>query len=534
MHLRPPCRPAERSQSRPEPATAYRGDPGDSITAADALTFTTCQPPVAPRPRSKPGASALARKTDAARLSRRFHLRRPRQPVNLPPQIPPYRRDRRVAPPAPARSVKPVRKSPCSELPFGQFWASVSALDPLTAFHQLPLERSRLDAVDILNPFHLDTVTHRCDDSPWSLGLGASPAPAIPLETFAYKECPTEPQGGHSRDHRANGYPAWFTAQHAWSVTGGSPGLTATEPLDPDMAAYYALMRSRMPSYQVLANARLRLSRETLSSARAATLLYNHDVLNNRCLFSLLDPRSALQFHDGYLADEDSQGTDATELLSMSLSPRTVVSEPYSPVLESESDLLDEGLNPTTLMLTETDDASVHSLPSPAAPRRLARLPSLRALNLNANFHRSRAFLSRCLSPTADLARPLSPPDTEPDLLFADESSPVSGDDGTLFGTSPPDSIDDSVTTVAESSPLMVDLYHVCWPVDGATTPDELDYIVQWGWDPMRPETKPRMTRFNPSCWRMMAIENRMIRAEKIVAPLKKRLYLARRRDQGM
>ncbi|KAJ1975841.1 hypothetical protein H4R34_004188 [Dimargaris verticillata] len=525
MHLRPPCRPTERSRSRPEPATAYQGDSDDSIAAADTLTFTTCQPPVTPLPRSKPSTSVLARKADAGRVPRRFHPRRTRKPANLPPQIPPYRR---AAPQTPVRPVKPVRTNRRSELPFDQFWASVSTLDPSTAFYQLPLERSRLDAVDIGNPFDLDTMTHCCDDGPWSLGLSANAASDIPLETFAYKESPTEPQGLHF-DHRANGYPAWFTARHAWSFTGGTQSLTATDPLDPDMAAYYALMRSRMPSYQVLSNARLVLSRETLSGARAATLLYNHDVLNNRCLFSLLDPRSALQFHDGYIADESSQGAD---LLSMSLSPRTVVSEPYSPVLESESDLLDEGLGPTSLMLSETDDPTDHH--PPASPRRLARLPSLGALNLNANFYRSKAFFSRCLSPTTDLTRPLSPPDTEPDLLFADDNNLLSVDDRALFGTSPPDSIDDSVTTVVESSPLMVDLYHVCWPVDGASTPDELDYIAQWGWDPMRPETKPRMTRFNSSCWRMMAIENRMIKAEKIVAPLKKRLYLPRRRDQGV
>ncbi|KAJ1656990.1 hypothetical protein IWQ61_003539 [Dispira simplex] len=365
-----------------------------------------------------------------------------------------------------------------------------------------------------------------------------------------------------------------------------------------DVQEYYHCLRRRMSPHHVLAHARHIFARDLLGPSKAAVMLYNHDILNNRCLFSLLDPAAAARFHECYLGEEPLEKETVDELSihggdsDVSLSPGTVVGDrspfflsfgqhhhqtdtgllpPYSDTefhlrhdtpgllspdssatldksLPTACDALDlatqsqgsesgrEAVGNICPPMTDESDSQSKSSPFPLAlssfssgdtPRPLQSVTTWLSHYLSENNSIFQSSGSELDSPVGNLDVSVETRETSPIVI------PTENQEGETSSCSSPTSAgDDSISTLTASSPLMVDWYRTCWPVDGADVPDEVDYISLLGWDPMEPLTKPRMTRFNSSCWRMMAMENRMIKARKIVSPLKKRLYLPRRTDK--
>ncbi|KAJ1958878.1 hypothetical protein IWQ62_004836 [Dispira parvispora] len=636
-----PTRPCVR-RSKQEPTDS---DDNHSIQSADSLT-TTCLPPADSDPAKLAllvqaprltGAGKRTRRCDKKGARRRRSLssrdkHRKTPSLRLPPQIPPFRGGARSSPMVPSvlftpalRSSAPVPplRRPSSELPF---FRPQQDGDGSPSNH-LPLFVSRLSYCDINNPFELQVEVKQPTVTPaesllfnyttfeFSLPLEDTPCD-IPLETFAYKESPlrsvsirrtnrddhrkvTSCQSTYNLDYLDEDCYHWLTTSLDTDQSLTSEPLHSY-PVDEaaDVQEYYHCLRRRMPPHHVLAHARHILARDILGPSKAAVLLYNHDILNNRCLFSLLDPATAAHFHESYLEDEPLKIETVDELSihggdsDVSLSPGTVVGDrspffltagqhhhqtdtgllpPYSDtefhsrpdtpgVLPPDSSVtLDSPLSPACDALDlatqsqgsegcrevaesacplMTDESSDQSKPSPFP----LSLSSFSSGDTPRPLQSVTTWLSRYLSENNSIIQPsgLESDSSMANPNVGDETRGVSSavnptesqESETSSCSSPASAGDDSVFTLTASSPLMVDWYRTCWPVDGADVPDDVDYISLLGWDPMDPSTKPRMTRFNSSCWRMMATENRMIKARKIVSPLKKRLHLPRRNDK--
>ncbi|KAJ1912113.1 hypothetical protein IWQ60_009819, partial [Tieghemiomyces parasiticus] len=393
----------------------------------------------------------------------------------------------------------------------------------------LPLFTSRLTDCDVTNPFDLETEIVLPAASPDADGafLGPflledeeAPPPPVALETYSYQERPLV----HTR------------------LTPRAPPATLYYDPDSERHGYHRDLRRRLAPTQALSTARQHLARKHLTPGRAAALLYTHEVLRNRCLFTLLDPLTAAAFHDRYFGDEDHLGFPGSPRGSFtSLSPATLhLDHDASDYLsysildttdesEVDDDNLDEGfasdvsvcagfLDGLSFDAEETRDMVPSApvslrIPSVSPPR---RFPGITSLHLPGSH------------------------DPTPDVHASEHTREAAA---ATLATSPTLSVNDSVATVTVSSPLMVDVYSTCWPVNDPYQPQhphargpggyQADYIKIMGWNPLLPATKPRSQRFNPACWRMMAIENRMIRTKKIIAPLKKRLYLPSRRDRS-
>ncbi|KAJ1992087.1 hypothetical protein H4R33_001143 [Dimargaris cristalligena] len=551
-----------------------------SIRSADSWSATTCLPPssapesfgCSPKLRSThPSGGPLAHPLAdfgpplPRSNTKGCRTRRKRLPANLPPQIPRFGRPTAkplllpTSTPAthPNLGLKPapvvVPLDPEAPLPFRR-----SPPSPRLAFNELPLHRSRLADCNITNPFDL-AVEVRQPEQQRSAELfvfrhsffepDLPEDPQVPLETFAYKESPlvspyrrpppSTPRS-HSLDYLDEKCRHWLF-QSGTDANAAHPSHPSSSPAAPvtsimyttpdaaeDMQAYYQLIRRRMLPHHVLTNARLVLARERLNPTRASVLLYNHDILNNRCLFSLLDPKAAVEFHDKYFPEENQLFLGTSAGSDRSLSPLTMVEPADSDYLTTSPRRLEgppghplsPNEEPLPGLLPNDDDSLFERQAPETLDTASATLKSgLSTLNLETE---------------SSLPGGAPSGDSGPPLLSSDPAiTPAGGDEPLVYSLSPSITISDttSMTVTAATSPLMVDWYGTCWPVETANSPDDVDYMALLGWDPLQPHTKPRSTRFNPACWRMMAIENRMMINGKIVAPLKKRLNLPRRRD---